>query len=204
LFLRQLHPDHHGSIPSCAQATLVRWTKVIKSVNSAIKHVILIVPLFRSSIWTSTLFIPVYLGLVSATVGILHIILLTTPLKKYFVTPPSTTRILLHVESDPPTGFLAEIKGNIKSNAGLTIWTYKVLRLIGCLALVAFSVVAAVIATDDTYHTEGKHWGKKHRGRHGHKGRSSNFSDYAWIQIVLTAFYVRFTPRRHSSSGRVY
>jgi hypothetical protein len=144
--------------------------------------------------WISTLFIPIYLGLVSAIVGILHIILLTTPLKKYFVTPSTTQRIVLHApESDPPTGFLAEIKGNIKSNAGLTIWVYKVLRLIGCLVLVTFSVVAAVIATDDTYHTEGKHWGKKHRGRHGRKGRSSNFSDYAWIQIALTAFYVRST-----------
>jgi len=157
----------------------------------------LIIPPFRSSIFSSTLFIPVYFGLLSAIVGILHIALLATPLKNYFVTPSSTAHTVLYPEPDPPTGFSSAIKHNISSNAGLAIWTYKVLRLLGCMALVAFSVVAAVMSNDDTYHTEGKHWGKKHRGRHKKGGRSSDFSDYTWIQIALTAFYVCFCHRGH-------
>jgi len=143
------------------------------------------------------------LGLLSALVVILHVIFLTTPLKNYFVpnsSSSSTSRNVFYApDPNPPTGFLAELKANIKSNAGFTIWAYKALRLIGCLALVSFSIVAAIVASDDTLHTndnddafhiQGKHWGKKHRGRKSHH-KNSEFTEYAWIQVALAIFYVR-------------
>ncbi|KIM25975.1 hypothetical protein M408DRAFT_330768, partial [Serendipita vermifera MAFF 305830] len=144
----------------------------------------------KSSIWSSTLFIPIYVGLFSLTIGFLHIVLFKTPLKKYIFPPSqlttSTARPPLHAD-EPPTSIKAELEANIKSNGGFEIWAYKVVRLVGCLVLLSFAIFQAVNANDDTFHTTGKHWGKKHRHRHG---RKQKFSDDTWIQIALAAFYM--------------
>ncbi|PVG02126.1 hypothetical protein CPB86DRAFT_772767 [Serendipita vermifera] len=141
----------------------------------------------KSSLWSSTLMLPVYLACVSLVVVLLHVIVLVTPLKKYILPHSRSSQTVLHSDPDPPTGFMGSIKANIKSNGGLTLWLYKVLRLLGCLALTGVSVAAAVLASEDTLHTNGKHWGKKGRRRHRHKHK---FSAYEWIQIALVAVYM--------------
>jgi hypothetical protein len=129
----------------------------------------------------------VYLGLVSIGIVLLHLLLLLTPLKKYLL-PPRPTSNQTPVLNEH-YGLVGEIKLNIKSNGGFEIWFWKVLRLLGCFALVAVSIACAIIETDDTVHTDGKHWGKKHRHRHRHK--HSKFSDYAILQLALAGLYVR-------------
>jgi hypothetical protein len=114
--------------------------------------------------------------------------LLATPLKK-FILPPSTTPVV-NGDQHPPTGFLAEIKANITSNGGFSIWLYKVIRVICCLALFSVAIAAAVIASDDTLHTSNKHGGKKHKHKHAKRHKGSWFSDYEWIQIALALVYV--------------
>jgi hypothetical protein len=161
-------------------------------ISDYISHIqthMLIIPTHRVSVWHSTLFLPVYIALLSVAVLVVHLILLATPLKKFILPPSSPTSASNH-DSEPPTGFLAEINANITSNGGLSIWLYKVVRLIGCLALFAVSIAAAVIAGDDTLHTNRKHWGKKHKHTHGKKHDGAWFSDYEWIQIALALVYV--------------
>jgi hypothetical protein len=155
----------------------------------------LIILLQRASLWSSTLMLPVYLACISLVIALLHVIVLATPLKKILLPHSASSRTVLHSEPNPDTGFLGSIKVNIKSNGGLTIWLYKVLRLLGCLALLGVSIAAAVLASDDTLHTNGKHWGKHGRRRHRHKHK---FSAYEYIQIALCAFYVR-TPSSEAS-----
>lgn len=141
----------------------------------------------RKSIWASTLLIPAYLGAVSLGIALLHLLLLLTPLKKY-VLPRRTTPAQATIYNEHE-GLLGEIKANIKSNGGLEIWCLKIVRLLGCFALLAVSITAAIIETDDTVHTNKKKGGKKHRHRHRH--RHEKFSDYSIIQIALAALYVR-------------
>lgn len=139
----------------------------------------------RSSIWKSTLLIPVYLALASGVLFLLHLLILATPLKRYF--SPLSQGVPSTVDDLQPIGIRSTIRANIRSNGGLAIWSYKLLRLLGCVALFGVTVSAAVITNDDTLHTSGKHWGKKkHRNKNKHM-----FSNYEWILIFLSLFYVR-------------
>ncbi|KAG8799884.1 hypothetical protein FRC16_004194 [Serendipita sp. 398] len=140
----------------------------------------------RASLWRSTLLIPVYLGVLSAIVALFHVLILVTPLKRLFFRRNISRTPVIH--EDREAGLLNEVKANIKSNGGIVIWSYKLARLLGSIALFGVATTAAIIACDDNFQANGKHWGKKHRGRHGrHRHR---FSDYEWLQIALAAFYM--------------
>ncbi|CAG7846211.1 ATP-binding cassette transporter abc4 Short=ABC transporter abc4; AltName: Full=ATP-energized glutathione S-conjugate pump abc4; AltName: Full=Glutathione S-conjugate-transporting ATPase abc4 [Serendipita indica DSM 11827] len=141
----------------------------------------------KTSIYKSTLLIPVYLAGVSFLIALVHLIIFATPLKRTLFQRLAPSRTVIHNEPEPPTGLTSEVKANIASNGGIVLWSYKVARLFGSLALFGVAITAAIVASDNTLHTNGKHWGKKHRHRNRHKNR---FSDYEWLQIVLAAFYL--------------
>ncbi|KAG8830089.1 hypothetical protein FRC17_005452 [Serendipita sp. 399] len=128
----------------------------------------------------------IYLAGLSAIVALVHALIRVTPLKRFFFRRSRSRPPVIH--EVPEAGLLSEVKVNIKSNGGIVIWSFKVARLLGSIALFAVATTAAIIASDDTFRANGKHWGKKHRHRHG--GQKHRFSDYEWLQIALAAFYM--------------
>lgn len=147
------------------------------------------------SLWSDTLIFPAYAAAASAFILILHIILLSKPLKKlYNRLSPSSEPSVEQTTAIPPTGVVPEFKEHISQHGGPTIFAFKVARFLGCLALLGLSVTSLVI--DEISKTTdvgiaGK-WGKKHKNK---KQPSPALSIEEWLQAAMCMTYVReITP----------
>ncbi|KAG0697813.1 hypothetical protein DFH29DRAFT_984146 [Suillus ampliporus] len=139
--------------------------------------------------------IPAYVAAASALLLLLHLIVLSKPVKKLWshFLPPKTEKEP-SVFFDEPTiadGFFPEAKVFISQHGGLVIFAYKIARFIGCLAFLGLSL-ATFILDEREEHTNGanKLSGGKHRKAYPSDGYIP-FSRTEWLQFALcmTAAY---------------
>ena len=152
------------------------------------------------SIWGDSLVVPAYLSVASAIILILHVIVSSKPVKQLY-------RLLLpksrHTESEPsandrsqgihPASFFGQVKEHVHLHGGPVIFTFKVLRLFGCLTLLGVSLATFILEEagdidDMLYGVNGK-WGKKRRK---HKHTNEQFTQAEWVQVALVLTSVRF------------
>ncbi|EUC62288.1 ABC transporter, partial [Rhizoctonia solani AG-3 Rhs1AP] len=164
--------------------------------------------------WAHALLIPAACAGLSIVLLLLHVILTATPVKHYI----ARLRGREVVDDDLPqqpvlrqhTGFFPDLRTHIKGHGGPTVFTWKVLRLLACLALTGLTIAAIVSITEghntigtNEYHLSdeldadpdmdelSKKGGKKHKK---HKKRRARwFSTAEWIEISLCMFYTYTT-----------
>ncbi|KAJ8594874.1 hypothetical protein M405DRAFT_929881 [Rhizopogon salebrosus TDB-379] len=151
----------------------------------------------RNAVWYSTLMIPAYVTAASAVILILHLIILSKPVKKVWsrFLPPTKTEeetSALSEEATRVNGFFSKAKASISRHGGLAIFTYKFARFIGCLVLLALSLVTFILEVREE-HSVGADkvsWRQHRKSYHPHNGYIP-FSRAEWLQFALcmTAAY---------------
>ncbi|OAX34754.1 hypothetical protein K503DRAFT_868725, partial [Rhizopogon vinicolor AM-OR11-026] len=140
--------------------------------------------------------IPAYVAAASAFSLLLHLVLLSKPVKKMWsrFLPPNKTDEEPSAFSEEATtvdGFYSEAKAFINRHGGLVIFAYKFARFTGCLVFLALSL-ATFILEEREEHSVGTD--KKSERKH-HKTRPIDgpipFSRVEWLRFVLcmTAAY---------------
>ena len=136
--------------------------------------------------------IPVYVAVASALFLLLHLILLSKPVKiicSRFLPPKSEEEPSPSLEEVPVVdGFFSEAKAFISRHGGLVIFAFKFARFIGCLLFLALSL-AAFILEEREEHFVGS--ARKHR-RAPHNDSSNPFSRAEWLQFALCMTAVGF------------
>lgn len=115
--------------------------------------------------------------------------------------------VQLEVVSSPHEGIVNDIKAHITSLGGLTIFTYKIVRLLGCLVLVALTIATLIV--NDYHNTTGSSILdalKKHKGKKKSKSKkpSETFSQSEWLQIALCLAYVRNQQIQTESISEIF
>ncbi|KAG1749648.1 uncharacterized protein EDB91DRAFT_1334077 [Suillus paluster] len=149
----------------------------------------------NKSLWYSTLMIPAYVAAASALLLLLHLIMLSKPVKKLWshFMPPKTEEEP-SIFFDEPTiadGFFSEAKVFISQHGGLVIFAYKFARFIGCLVFLGLSLATFILDEREEHATEAnKLLGRKHR-KARHPDGYIPFSRTEWLQFALcmTAAY---------------
>ncbi|KAG1769620.1 hypothetical protein EDD22DRAFT_868510 [Suillus occidentalis] len=148
-----------------------------------------------NTVWYSTLMIPAYFAATSALLLLLHLIMLSKPVKKlwsHFLPPKTEEESNLFF--DEPTiadGFFSEAKVFISRHGGWVIFAYKFARFIGCLAFLGLSLATLILDERDEHAAGNNKLSKgKHRRPHPSDGYVP-FSRTEWLQFALcmTATY---------------
>ena len=146
-----------------------------------------------------TLLIPVGCALISVAAFLLHIVFTAVPVKRYIAKLRGRPESDEEPQLAPPlvrqhTGFFPDLRSHIEGHGGIAIFTWKMLRLLACIALTALTIVAVVV-TNEGHKTIGtqdvdtfKKHGKKHKKHRKHHDRW--FSTAEWLEIFLCIFYV--------------
>ncbi|TFK46964.1 multidrug resistance-associated ABC transporter [Heliocybe sulcata] len=159
----------------------------------------------KQCIWKDTLAFPSYLAVASLAVLVIHLIVASGVFQKLYrrVRPAKATEAEEEEEADeqeqetqpvvPPSGLGQEFKEHVRSHGGLTIYLFKVARLVLTLALLGFSVVTLILeekqdASKDSIDVFGKHWGKK--PKHKHSPGEAIFTPLEWLQFALCMTFV--------------
>ncbi|KAG1908484.1 uncharacterized protein F5891DRAFT_993333 [Suillus fuscotomentosus] len=148
-----------------------------------------------NAVWYSTLMIPAYFAAASAFLLLLHLIMLSNPVKKlwsYFL--PHKTEEEPTVFFDEPItadGFFSEARVFISQHGGWVIFAYKFARFIGCLTFLGLSL-ATFILDGRGEHVTGAN--KLSKGKHRRPRPSDGyipFSPAEWLQFAMcmTAAY---------------
>ncbi|TDL28857.1 P-loop containing nucleoside triphosphate hydrolase protein [Rickenella mellea] len=158
----------------------------------------------KTSIFLDTLLIPAYVAALSAIFLTLHLVFTSGPVKKIIarIFPRSNAvdpedNSSLPNATPPPlhAGVVYEVKERIKLMGGSTIFLYKILRLLGCLALVGLTIATLVVDEGKPENKTSfmvqmkKHWGKKKKRRSTDEG----FSHHEWLQISVLLTYLYTT-----------
>jgi hypothetical protein len=134
--------------------------------------------------------IPTYFAIASAAVLLLHTILLLKPLQKHFARLlPARVSPENALPEEPQVvhsaGFFAEAKDHILKQGGPVVFTYKVARLLGCLAFLGVSLATLLLQENEASRTDGFRilgkWGKKPKKKHGHRLLSKE----EWLQFAI-------------------
>lgn len=167
-----------------------------------------------NSLWREPLVIPSYFALLSITLILLRLLwgatsALRARLFKSSSTASDSKPQLEVFQSYQHSGFLSSLKATIASHGGLTLFLFRVVRFISCLALVTLSVVSFVakegeeqgLSVEDgsgflNALTKGMGKGKKKRRKQAMK-----LEHEEWVEMIQCAFYVRclgslFSPER--------
>ncbi|KAH7340935.1 hypothetical protein B0J17DRAFT_612426 [Rhizoctonia solani] len=160
--------------------------------------------------WAHTLLIPATCAVASIAIILLHVVLTATPVKRYIAklrgrevddddSPPQQPVVRQH------TGFFPDLRSHIKGHGGLTVFVWKVSRLVACLVLTGLTI-AAIVSINEGHNTIGtkeydleddldmevnKKREKKHK-KHKKK-RARWFNAAEWIEISLCMFYMYTT-----------
>lgn len=152
------------------------------------------------SIRHDTLTLPACIGIASGIILLVHLIIASKILKRLhaFIFLPNNSNTDFEEEPTPGTepppssGPSAEIRAHITEHGGLHIFAYKIVRLCGCLILLALSIYSAETSNygSQGFDIFGK-WGKKHKPK---KHRTPKFSVKDWLEVAICMTYVNF-PR---------
>ncbi|KAK0458994.1 uncharacterized protein EV420DRAFT_1541764 [Desarmillaria tabescens] len=122
----------------------------------------------RSEWLTDTFIIPLYAAIASAVILLLQIVFSSRRVKRLFWMSKDAPVV---TDEEPqeaeaviqPAGYFQDLKEHISQNGGAKIFTYRVLRLAGCLVLLVLSIATLVLDVEENeLETSGK-WGKKHK-----------------------------------------
>ncbi|CAE7169341.1 unnamed protein product [Rhizoctonia solani] len=160
--------------------------------------------------WAHTLFIPAACAAVSIIILLLSTILVAAPVRRYF--DKLRGRNLNEHSSTPQpiarqrAGFFPDLRAHVREHGGPTVFAWKTLRLLACIALTGLTI-AAVVSIREGHNTIGaneyemdmdsdldaliKKRGNKHE-KHKKK-RARWFSTAEWIEISLCLFYTYTT-----------
>lgn len=152
------------------------------------------------SLWRNTLLLPVYFTAFSVIILLLQAIFSLKIVRSLAGRLFSSSYELIQDEDDvtplaaPPTGrngIFSDLKAHIKASGGATVFTYKAVRLLGCLSLLAFTIATAVILEEQS---SASHFSsflkkKKHGGKHENRD-GYTFSTAEWLQVGLCLVYV--------------
>lgn len=127
----------------------------------------------------------------------LHLISQTKVVKKIFARIFSSEQVE-DASSENPTppahnGLWADLRKQTKSLGGTDIFIFRALRLVSCIALLAFTITSLILEkredSDPSQFTlYGKHWGKKHP--HHRDGSNKLFTRHEWLHVALALTYV--------------
>ncbi|KII93466.1 hypothetical protein PLICRDRAFT_35686 [Plicaturopsis crispa FD-325 SS-3] len=146
------------------------------------------------SIWSDSLVFPAYAAGASAILVLLHLVLASKPVRKLFaaISPPKSAPPEEDVDGTSPrirpAGLFADAKEHVADHGGATIFTFKLVRFLGSLALLGLSIATLILEEegsttgDESWLTKhGKHWGKHHPKK---SGRKYGFSKNEWLQVA--------------------
>ena len=152
--------------------------------------------------WRNELLIPAYLSAFSILLLLLHALLSSKLVRRPVASKQPSEAIdeeeeeaITEPAASPHAGIINDIKTHVHSMGGPVIFTYKVLRLLGCLVLVVLTIVTLVIDEEQRTGTLG--FGvakKKHKGSRKGKG-GAGFTKAEWLQIALGLTYVSINYR---------
>lgn len=153
---------------------------------------------FRS-VWLNSLLVPAYLTAFSVLIISLHLISNTKLAKKIYArlfsseTDKSEESSLDTASSPVHSGLCADLRQHVISLGGIEIFVFRVLRLVSCVALLAFTITSLILekredSEPSQFTLYGKHWGKKHP----HQRDASNklFTKHEWLHVALALTYV--------------
>jgi hypothetical protein len=143
------------------------------------------------SVLYSTLMIPAYVAAASAVILILHLIILSKPVKKVWsrFLPPTKTEeetSALSEEATRVNGFFSKAKASISRHGGLAIFAYKFARFIGCVVLLALSLVTFILEVreDHSVGVDKVSWRQHRMSYHPHNDYIPS-SRTEWLQFAL-------------------
>ncbi|KLO19974.1 P-loop containing nucleoside triphosphate hydrolase protein [Schizopora paradoxa] len=153
-------------------------------------------------LWANDLLFPAYLCALSALILLIHRIACTEVVRrlvsrllglgKLSIDREDSDDVQLEVVSSPHEGIVNDIKAHVASLGGPTIFSYKIVRLLGCLILVALTIATLIVY--DYHNASGSNileTLKKHKGKKKSKSKkpSETFSQSEWVQIALCLAY---------------
>ncbi|KAL5534538.1 hypothetical protein ACEPAG_1001 [Sanghuangporus baumii] len=146
----------------------------------------------RHTVWKNTLLFPAYLAALSAVFIILKGVLGLKPVRSLVTRAfrrPITEETDDGIGQDVPEhgGILADIKMHIDAKGGPVIFTYKMLRLLGCLTLVGLTIATLVI--DETDRQTGFLEILKKKKKKKKHARSDEFTEAEWLQVAVCLTY---------------
>ncbi|EJD04272.1 uncharacterized protein FOMMEDRAFT_106872 [Fomitiporia mediterranea MF3/22] len=147
-------------------------------------------------IWKDTLLFPAYFAILSVVVLLLYGISVSKPVQSLLprlypnrnVPNAQETNDAVSQEALQHNGVLADIKLHVNAKGGPVIFAYKVLRLVGCLALVGFTIATLII---DEQGRESSFLDalKKKKKKKKHARASDEFTEAEWLQVALCLAY---------------
>lgn len=145
----------------------------------------------HSRLWSDTLIIPSYMVAGSALALLLHIILISPPIKRLYARffqntvqlPPADSSSSAESEILAPS-FSDEVKEHITKHGGVVIFAYQVARLFGCVVLLGLSIASTITSEHNEIGLLSK-WGKKHK-----KHRKSTLAAHEWLELAMCMTYV--------------
>ncbi|KAK0238173.1 hypothetical protein EDD85DRAFT_833297 [Armillaria nabsnona] len=118
---------------------------------------------------TDSFIIPLYVVIASAVIFLLQIVFSSRRIRRLFwrsTDAPIAADEEPQLEPDAifhPAGYFQDLKEHVSQSGGAKIFTYRVLRLVGCLVLLGLSIATLVLDVEENeLETSGK-WGKKHK-----------------------------------------
>lgn len=140
----------------------------------------------HTSLFLHPLVIPLYLSGASAFVFLVQAIYRSKSFKSFLrrARKKSTSLLPEPLEDDvepprPDAGLWSGVAGHVRACGGVVIFSYKVVQLLSCMGLVGISVAALVLSKT------------REDGKRRHSSHDAWFSEFGWIQLALSVFYVR-------------
>ncbi|SJL07707.1 uncharacterized protein ARMOST_11057 [Armillaria ostoyae] len=117
---------------------------------------------------TDSFIIPLYVAISSAVVFLLQIVFSSRRVRRLF---RRSTDAPIAADEEPqldeavfqPAGYFQDLKEHILQSGGAKIFTYRVLRLVGCLVLLGLSITTLVLDVEENELATSGKWGKKHK-----------------------------------------
>ncbi|KAK0192579.1 hypothetical protein F5146DRAFT_1040547 [Armillaria mellea] len=116
---------------------------------------------------TDSFTIPLYVAVASAVVFLLQIVFSSRRVRRLF---RRSTNAPIAADEEPqlepeavfqPAGYFQDLKEHVSQNGGTKIFTYRVLRVVGCLVLLGLSIATLVLDVEENeLETSGK-WGDR-------------------------------------------
>ena len=140
---------------------------------------------------------PAYFAALSVILLVLHGVWLSKPVQKLLARARPSRKPAIEeatevvVEEAPQhNGLIADLKNHINAKGGPVIFFYKVLRLVGCLALVGLTIATLVIDEHDRESSFIETL-KKKKKKKKHASASDSFTELEWLHVALCLTYVR-------------
>ena len=162
----------------------------------AYKPFVVSTSLSSAKFWRSELVFPIYFAAFSALVLVSYGVLQLRSVRKFISRLSAQVAVedeedgLTEPEAPQHTGIFSDIKLHANKMGGVTIFTYKLLRLFGCLILVGLTIVTLIV--DEQERATGLIEVWKKRSKKGQWKSSSGFTKAEWQQVALGLFYVRY------------